>query len=461
MTTDFQKEVHHMNALHELKTVFVAVQRLHFQVWKKICLILLFVVSLNSNTFAANVLPSSEFGFVTPQDFGTIGGVDDTTAIDAAFSYAISNNKCVYFPAQNTPYAYNGSGANMAHPCAFGDGVGSVINLGANVFLIDANTCWEKVRLENLYISGGAGAIRNKWIYPCVAKERIIRGNVFNYFTNAAISTNAPDDPFWKISDNHFYGDASTSIGIALGPGSDGSQIVGNNFDEYKIGIKIGCGGEAAHVGQNAFSHFGAGSQRANIWLVPCVSNANPNNGKNFTAYGNRHGNENLDTSDFAYLYADEGTGTYYGDRMPSLSASTNQISGGIVRDDMLEGTGAFGQSRPLVYSTTQNITSYLYENIIIHGTAPTYIVQMLSPISLSAFLTTNNNSIRNIVQATSNTACINGGPTMGSNFASLQSSITSSIYQNGRGAITGGVLQSVLLNIVNTINSINSYGNC
>lgn len=315
---------------------------------------------------------------ITPQDFGTIGGVDDTTAIDRAFAAAASQKKCVYFPAQSTVYAYNGSGQDYDNICMFGDGINlSIVTINTGKYLVDANRAMTQLRIEGLQFNGGAGVYRNRYTGTSVALEKIVARNSFYAQTGAVISSNSSDDPFWKITGNHFNIDKGTGVGIALAGLADGDEIAGNNFDEYKIGIKLGLSGQNGHLKNNAFAHFNAGTARSDIWIVPNASAVNAGHG--FIAEGTRHGNENLDATDYAILYADEGAGTYFGDRLPVYTDSTGYIIGHTIRDSMIGGVGDSG-TRPLVYSTTPNVIGSSYQSVVVNGTPPTYIVQIKTP---------------------------------------------------------------------------------
>jgi hypothetical protein len=312
---------------------------------------------------------------VRPQDFGALSGSNDTVIIDKAFSAAAALNKCVYFPAG--VYFYSGNGWDTSSPCLYGDGGRnkSIIVLGTGKYLLDSNQAWEMLRFTDIDIQGGAGAIRNRYTGANVARDRVVANNFFSAYSGAAISTNASDGPFWKIHDNHFYGNVG-SVGIALSGLADGDDIYGNAFDEYGIGIKCNLGCNNARFLHNTFAHLNvtAGAKRTDIWIVPAPGVLN--NGPGFVIDGSRHGNENLDPSDYAILYADEGAGTYFGDRLPVFTASAGYISGHTIINEFLEGGGA-SPTRPLVYSTTPNVSGENVSNVTIAGTPPTFILQM------------------------------------------------------------------------------------
>ncbi len=351
---------------------------------------------------------------VRPQDFGTIGGVNDTVAIDAAFAAAAAQNKCVYFPA-GVVYAYAGNGWDAPNPCIFGDGrTKSIIVIAAGKYLIDSNQFWVSLRFQNLDVQGGAGAIRNRFTGVNVNQYLFVTGNTFTGFTGAAISTNTSDGPFWQIEYNQFQGSGSSSIGIALSGLADSDSISYNSFNEYRVAIKCGMGCNNARLTHNGFAHFVAGTNRVNIWIVPAATFTN--SGEGAVLDGNRHGPENLDPTDLAIVYADEGTGAYFGDRLPVLTAaSSGYISGQTIINDVIFGNGS-SPTRPLVYSTTPNIIGGTIQNITIGGTPPTMMLYYAQGVS-------DNGPSKNMVL----------GPFLANDaFASAAASVYGTIYTNG-----------------------------
>jgi hypothetical protein len=330
-------------------------------------------------------------GYVTPQDFGVVTGSDDTAIIDAAFAAAYAQNKRVYFPGQKKAYAYNGNGQDYLNMSVFGDGdTKSIILLGDGKFLIDANRVLGTFRMEGLQVLGGSGAFRNRWTGADVSREKIIRGCYFQGQTGAVISTNTQDGPFWKINDNHFRVNSETGVCIALSGLSDGVEISGNAFDDYKIAIKVGNGGNNARIRDNSFMHFGAGSGRVNIWVVPNASYINSGTGLKIS--GNRHGNENLNATDLAIVFADEVIAGYFGDNMPELSTeSVGFVSGFSISEEAIYGVSA-SPTRPLVMSMTKKLYGGRIIETHISGTSPTHLLKFYDPPSVA--LSTQHTSL-------------------------------------------------------------------
>jgi hypothetical protein len=335
----------------------------------------LYFVSMSSG-FAASQ------GVITPQAFGTVTGVNDTAIIHQAMAYAYVNNLCTYFPGGLT-YAYNGTGENYPNICLLGDGdPRSIIQIGAGNYLIDMNQATARLDIQKLAFVNGAGVYRNRYTTYDVGIRRTIRENAFFNQTGAVISTNGTDNPYWKIQDNMFQINQSTGIGIALSGLSDADTICGNDFFGYHIGIKIGMGGNNAHICRNNFTPAGvASSQRVNIWIVPQVGETN--SGEGLTIHENKHGNEGLGPTDFAILFADENTsiGTYFGDHMPKYTTpSTGFVTGVHIYDEAIYGGTTLGvPSEALVFSTTPNVWATTIGSIWIGGTPPTYLLQYLT----------------------------------------------------------------------------------
>lgn len=79
-------------------------------------------------------------------------------------------------------------------------------------------------------------------------------------------------------------------------------------------------------------------------------------------------------------LYADEGSGTNFGDRLPVFTASTGIITGHTIRDCGTFGNGSGSNfARGFVYSTTPNLRGCRIGEIGLFGTPSRYLVEYSS----------------------------------------------------------------------------------
>ena len=304
---------------------------------------------------------------------GVPNGSDDTTAIDLAFAIAAAKSTCVYFPAAS--YHYNGNGQDYNYIDVRGDGIAqSIITIMTSTkYLIDSNQEWVTFRFRDMEIYGGAGAIRNRYTGANVVYDKVVEGCLFTNFTGSAISTNSSNDPYWKIRRNAFIGSPSTSICIAFAGAQDSTVIENNDFYEYAVGIKI-VFPQRVTLRSNSFIHQVSGTYRSDIWLVPYTTYS----GIGYLDSFSTHGNETLNSTDYAYLFADEGTGTYVGDRFPVYTNSAGYLTGLTITNQFI--SGKTSPSRPLIYSTTPNIGQCVFSNVEITGSPPTYILQIQTP---------------------------------------------------------------------------------
>lgn len=184
---------------------------------------------------------------------------------------------------------------------------------------------------------------------------------------------NQVDNPYVAIERNEFWGaNDTTSVGIALNGGNDGGHINNNAFFFNKIAIAISAGGCHVRVVNNDILSYAAGKNRIGVWVVPVPTIAN--SGMGFTCSENKFGNENRDASDYAIVYADKGaslsgTGRFFGDFGPKLSASNGYIGLHSVTNNEFSGQGK-EQRAPIVTYTKNMFGSIIGPNMY-SGTAP------------------------------------------------------------------------------------------
>lgn len=293
------------------------------------------------------------------KDYGAFGdGVtDDTAAINAAVaaqSAGIRAGAPVYFPPG--VYIYTGPGFDIATPWFVGAGWSSTyIDITGTDYFIDSNQLWSSLWVSGILFYGGTGAIRNRYTASNVTGTMVVRDNNFNAYTGAAVTDNTVDGPYWKIHGNIFNAaDASTtSIGVALTGLTDATSILDNSFLRNQIHVKIGHGGNNAYVRNNDFIQFSnTGTARTSVWMVPTATSTN--SGAGFVCNSNKFGNESYESTDYKILFADEGTGATFGERLPTVAAdSTGYLTGLTFSENHYQFSGAGG---PLIYSTTPNI---------------------------------------------------------------------------------------------------------
>jgi hypothetical protein len=315
-------------------------------------------------------------GPVNVKWFGAIGdGSDATTAIDAANAAANTLNCSVYIPTGN--YTYTGSGLTGTTLEIIGEGQqNTVIILGAGKYFIDDSGVWGSLKVESIRFVNGAGAIRSRYTPAMVQAKQIVRDCEFVDYTGPAISGNSSDSPDWTIENNVFKGaNGTTCIGIALSGLSDSNRIFGNTFRLNKAHIKLAEGANNAYILANDFLRFASGTGRVDIWVVPDVDGTN--SGTGLWIGPNKFGNEfrATDGSEPCILYADQGSGTWFGDKLPSLTVSTGHINGHTVTGAAAYANGGSANT-PFIRSYTPNVFGCQYTNFTFGGQRPTFVIE-------------------------------------------------------------------------------------
>lgn len=333
------------------------------------------VISTGSTT--ARTLAARFAERVNVLDYGAVGdGVtNDTTAINAANTYAVANARALYFPGGKT-FLYSGDGLTGSAMRLVGDGVSqSIIVLGAGKYLVNDSALWGSFYMSGLRIVDGAGAVRSTYTSSMVQLTFTVRDCYFYGYTGPCISNNSSDNPHWQIENCIFWGgDDTTCVGIALKGLTDSNLIKHNTFRKNKVGIKLGDGGNNAYLDFNDFVQYDGGSGRVAIHIVPDADGTNAGTGL-YIGASNKFGNENIDSSDFRIVYADELSGTYFGDKLPDTSTNST----GYIRGHQISGAfigGGTNPQQPLIKSMTKRVFGCSYTNISIGGTPPTYILE-------------------------------------------------------------------------------------
>lgn len=316
-------------------------------------------------------------------DFGAVG--DGVTNDRDAFVAAVATGKAVYVPAGYTFY-YDGAGLTGANIRIIGDGYSqSVIQLGTGRYLIDDSALWGSLYVDGIRVVNGAGAIRSTYTSTMVQVKFVVRDCYFLNYTAACISHNSSDAPNFQIEGNIFQGaNVTTCVGVALKGLTDGAIIRANSFRQNKVHLKLGEGGNNAYVDQNDFIRYSTGTALVDIHIVPDVDGNNAGSGLVITPL-NKFGNENISAGDFRIVYADELSGTYFGDKLPDMSTNSTGYIRGHRIGGAFYGTSGTPQ-QPLVKSMAKRVFGSHYGNITIGGTPPTYIIQFSqTPDALTA----------------------------------------------------------------------------
>ena len=279
---------------------------------------------------------------------------------------------------QRGVYKHDGRGIDVGNFALVGEGnMHTTITLPAGGYIVDADRAWNSLLVQGVRVEGGAGVIRNRSLNVAVLDRLVVTDCVFVGFTGAAISHNHSDNPYWDIRRCTFdAGNVTTSIGIALRGLSDKSVIAANNFVRYKIGIKLGASHANTTIADNDFIQFQAGSERAAVWLVPKATNVDA--GVGTVVEKNKFGNENIGPDDYGILIADEGPGTWFGDRLPSAAPSVGYETGLRVRDNLFNG-GDY--ARALVATRTPHVSGAIIDGNHIAGTLPAHVLHYLNEL--------------------------------------------------------------------------------
>jgi hypothetical protein len=327
------------------------------------------------------------------RDFGAKGdGVtNDYAAIKAAWEFGgnVVNRRSLYFP--KGVYVFDGPPlgdtpiVGTRNPSFVGeDKANTTIKLdGAATWLYSENTnTWQTFLAENITFDANnkPGIFRNTRAVVNVTQTKIINNCTFLNYSVCAVSSDAPDEPYWNITRCQFNAGAlnnMTAIGICLMGSADGGNISGNVFIRGRIQLKLGRAA-TVKVHDNDFVPYTPGdgtAARANIWLV-CGASTPPG----AVIDSNKFGNEGITATDYHIIVAEELPGTFGGDKYPNLAAdSVNTLQGLVVSHNVF--AGATAPANPaLIYSTTALLTECLLEGNQTVGSSPGYMVEFRTP---------------------------------------------------------------------------------
>lgn len=300
-------------------------------------------------------MPNSGWADVV-EDYGA--DPNGSAECSASFRNAQASGLPIYVPPGT--YNFDGAGLNDTSMRVIGSGsYQTAINLGAGRRFVDASGPFYNVLFKGLRVNGGAGFCRNTYTGSNVNEFKVFEDIRFYNYTNACIECNSSDSPYWIIHRCLFYGaNFTSSVGVALSGFTDSNSIRNCSFMQNRVAIKMKTG-VCAKIADCDFLRFGpsAGYPRVDVWLVPSTT-SDPNAGQGFVLSDSKFGNEYLEGTDFRVLIADEGAGTYFGDRFPVYTASTGMLhSQTYSRINNSGGTGS--ENMALVTSYTPNIRGF------------------------------------------------------------------------------------------------------
>jgi hypothetical protein len=165
-------------------------------------------------------------------------------------------------------------------------------------------------------------------------------------------------------------------MGIALPGLTDSSVIEDCHFWRNKYAIKLGAGGNNAHIVRCEFLRYDTGRAvgATDIWIVPQSSGVNAGAGMEVT--GCKFGNENLQSIDRRILYANEGTGADFATKAHHASTATGVISGHLIHHNAWFGNDP-GVAVPFIYSVVDDVRALCVSHMGIAGTG--YVIEFLN----------------------------------------------------------------------------------
>jgi hypothetical protein len=325
--------------------------------------------------------PTIDYAVVTDPTFA--GGADPREKRDSspAFRAAVASGKPVYIP----PGAYIFRGPGIDHGAPFIVGAGqsaTTVGLGPDTTFIDSNQLWTSLTLRGIRFNGGKGHVKNRFESANVTDYHVISDCAFINYSDASISNNSVDQPYWKIERNIFIANNyATSMGIALSGFTDGSTIANNAFHGNRLHIKLARGGNNTYIHNCDFLRFDSpqGFPRIDVWFT--LSPDDDNCGAGMVLTRCKFGNEFLDERDYRIVYADEAAGRTNDERWPRLDVdSPNWIGGHTVSNVLNSGIGDSALI-PLVRSMTPNIVGSTYGPVTQAGNSGAPILSVTQPL--------------------------------------------------------------------------------
>lgn len=233
-------------------------------------------------------------------------------------------------------YSINGelSVVESLYLCALVPGTVTLVNANSTYTLLQtAGNAARNQYVKGINFVGGKGAYQSRNTGVSVQGFRIFEDCKFDNYTECAVTGEEADSPYWKFVRCMFYGVvAGGTIGVAIGGYLDGSSFIECEFLNNKYHLKLGPKlSGSIKVGGCSFFMYASGIRTADIWIVPNNTDADGvNAGQGILIDNNKFGSENMLAGDVRVLIADEGTGTYRGDKHHSTTYNTTGFVQGI-----------------------------------------------------------------------------------------------------------------------------------
>lgn len=181
----------------------------------------------------------------------------------------------------------------------FADDLGdAIIEIPSGQYFSECDERLNNLSIRNVAFTGGKGVFLQKNTGINANGWRLVDRCYFDGYTEAAIASNAADDPYWRITECIFLCDPNAPArGVALGGMLDNTVIRGNSFLRNKYHLVLGpIDSGNLHVVENDFLSFTADKVDADVVLVPHgqVGGYGTNAGMASHISNNKFGNEFL-----------------------------------------------------------------------------------------------------------------------------------------------------------------------
>lgn len=299
-------------------------------------------------------------------------------------------------------FKYGGTGLPMAagqSSIATIAGAGQAatrVSLASGGRLIDAENGFVYLEARDMHIVGGDGAIRLRSTAVSANRGAIIERLTMSNYGVCAIEDNSQDNPYFKVRDCIFVGRADAdTIGLSITGYRAGSAVEASVFLRNRYHLKLAPSvivgddkGPATPINVigNDFirnpgrQDNGLGANTFGIWIVPNADTAQ-NAGRAILMFSNKHGNENAQAGDAHILVADEGSGTYVGDRKHVTTASTGYLNGIAMQKDNVN--FAASPRVGFIKSYTSRLMNFDI-NPIWDNNTPDYVCEYMSAVAVA-----------------------------------------------------------------------------
>lgn len=322
------------------------------------------------------------------RDYGAVTGGDITAAL-AACESAVSAGRGPGIYVPNGTWYYSGPGLELPAPFwAFvGDGPGlTTIDLsGASGYLFDTSQKETSFLISGVRTVNGKGLYRSKFYGSNGGTyHKTIENCTIKNYTECGVQWQGYDFPAWRVDNVNFEPATDDTIGLACGKFSQNTVIERCSFRGGRAMIKL-VDGTNVTIRDCDFSRFLSAPtvDRAQVWVVPASPMVDGGSGNGLVIENNKFSIENYDPDhDYVIVFADEGAGSYNGNRKPVLDTeSYGSISGVKVIANKVTGSGAESDRRaPVIFSTTGAVSGLAVAHNDFSQSLPRYLIEYLNP---------------------------------------------------------------------------------